>query len=932
MAIVAGIFLVRPGFVTSLDYKVCDLLTGWADRGRQSGRVVLVEIDEQSLGRFGRWPWPRDMLGALVNRVADAGAATVVLDMILSEEDRGTPSKRTGPAQAGGTNDEVLAAALASVPAVAGYSFRFDGDAAVAPGCSPPALPLVVAGPEDDAGKAFFRASSVDCMVPALAKAAAGSGFLNAAPDPDGTLRVLPLTIEYRGQHYPSLALAALMAYKHISHMEFQTDARGAAWLRLDNQVVPLEGRSGMRLRYRGAHRAFPYVSAADLLSGRAQAGKLRDKIVIIGASAHGLQNVVVTPFDPLFPDVELHATAIDDLLQGDLFHRPSDGYAWEVVLALVAGLSSILTLALIRSLRAAIVTAAILLAVWTGCILMLTTSAVLISPLPASVTLACTFVLLTMLNYRAERKRAERTERRLASAEERAELVRQESESRYQLLVENVSDAIIMLDTEGRLVFANRRFRQWFGLEDREIGDLMLEDYVAPEWREAVREQHRLRLAGAAVPNPQEYEGIRADGTRIWIEAQVTTVEEGGRIIGTQSALRDVTERKRLEAQYLQSQKMESVGRLAGGVAHDFNNLLTVINGYSELLASRLVNDRSLQEMAEQILRAGKSAAELTMQLLTFSRKQVAQARPLDLNVVVMEAQKMFSRILGEDVQLESKLSPALGQVMADPGQMHQVLMNLVVNARDSMPGGGKLTIETKNVEVDERFSRQHPEVAPGRYVYLGVTDTGTGMSEEVKRQIFEPFFTTKEKGKGTGLGLATVYGIVRHSEGWIRVESEPGAGTTFHIYLPRTELTAQAAATIPAAAVEKGSETVLLVEDEDAVRELADQMLKSHGYQVLQAASGGGALELATNYPGTIHLLMTDVILPQMNGRALAEALWIRRPETKVLYMSGYSEEVIGGGLPDRRVAYLAKPFSSAALAAKVRQTLAGEGGQSA
>ena len=660
---------MRPGFVTSLDYKVCDLLTGWADGGRQSGRVVVVEIDEQSLDRYGRWPWPRDLLGELVNRVADAGAAAVVLDMILSEEDRGTPAKRTARASQGGTNDEVLAAALAGVPAVAGYSLRFDGDAAAASPCSPPALPLVLAGPEEGAGQAFFRASGVECMVQALANATAGSGFLNAAPDRDGVLRVLPLVIEHRGRYYPSLALSTLIAYRHISHMEFRADARGAAWLRLDNQVVPLEGRSGVRLRYRGAHRSFPYVSAADLLSGRAQAATLRNKIVIIGASAHGLRNVVVTPFDPLFPDVELHATAIDNLLQGDVLHRPSDGYAWEVVLALAAGLATTLTQTLIRSLRGAIITAALAAAVWMGCFLLLVTNATVVSPLPATITLAGTFVVLTMLNYRAERKRAERTERRLASAEERAEVVRQESETRYQRLVENVSDAIIMVDTEGRLVFANRRFREWFGLQDREIGDLMLEDYVAPEWREAVRELHRMRVAGAAAPDHQEYEGICADGTRIWIEAQVTTVEEGGRIVGTQSALRDVTERKRLEAQYLQAQKMESVGRLAGGVAHDFNNLLTVINGYSELLASRLGNDRGLREMAEQILRAGKSAAELTTQLLTFSRKQIAQARPLDLNALVEEAQKMFSRILGEDVQLESKLSPTLGQVMADPG-----------------------------------------------------------------------------------------------------------------------------------------------------------------------------------------------------------------------------------------------------------------------
>ena len=298
----------------------------------------------------------------------------------------------------------------------------------------------------------------------------------------------------------------------------------------------------------------------------------------------------------------------------------------------------------------------------------MLVTNATLISPLPATVTLACTFVPLTMLNDRAERKRAERTERRLASAEERAEAVRQESETRYQLLVENVSDAIIMRDTEGRLVFANRRFREWFGPAGprdrrphagglRGAGMARRSAGTAPE-----------AVGGSGGSGPQEYEGICADGTRIWIEAQVTTVEEGGRIIGTQSALRDVTERKRLEAQYLQAQKMESVGRLAGGVAHDFNNLLTVINGYSELLASRLGNDRSLREMAEQILRAGKSAAELTTQLLTFSRKQVAQARPLDLNAVVDGSAEDVQPDPGRGRAAGEQAQSGAGQVMADP------------------------------------------------------------------------------------------------------------------------------------------------------------------------------------------------------------------------------------------------------------------------
>jgi PAS domain S-box-containing protein len=511
---------------------------------------------------------------------------------------------------------------------------------------------------------------------------------------------------------------------------------------------------------------------------------------------------------------------------------------------------------------------------VWSGCTALLAGSGVIVSPLLATGVLACTFLALALMNYRVERTRAERTERQLVSAHVETEEVRQESESRYQRLVENISDAIITVNPAGRLVFANRRFRDWFGLPDLEIRDLLLEDYIVPEWREAVTEHRRAILAGQAVSNQMEYQGIRADGNRIWIEALITVVESGGRISGTQSALRDVTERKRLEAQYLQAQKLESLGRLAGGVAHDFNNLLTVINSYSDMLAAKLKEDQSLAEMAREIQRAGSRAAELTMQLLTFSRKQVVERKPLDLNVVVEEGRKMRQRVVGEDVKLESRLGSSLGKVMADAGQLQQVLMNLVVNARDSMPEGGKLTIETRNVDVDETFSKQHPEVAPGRYVYLGVADTGTGMSEEVQRQIFEPFFTTKGPGKGTGLGLATVYSIVRQSEGTIWVQSEPGAGSTFHIYLPWRQPAAQgtnaAAETVIAA---KGDETLLLVEDQDAVRELIEKMLKVHGYKVLPAGNGADAIDLAARYPGTIHLLVADVILPGMNGRALAD-----------------------------------------------------------
>jgi two-component system cell cycle sensor histidine kinase/response regulator CckA len=359
-------------------------------------------------------------------------------------------------------------------------------------------------------------------------------------------------------------------------------------------------------------------------------------------------------------------------------------------------------------------------------------------------------------------------------------------------------------------------------------------------------------------------------------------------------------------------------VGRLAGGVAHDFNNLLTVINGYSGMLLGRLESDDPDWHYVEQINKAGERAADLTQKLLMFSRKQKVNLKPLNLNLLVADAKKMFERVIGEDIALITRLSPELGHVVADPSQIHQVLMNLVVNARDAMPHGGEVTIETKNVAGG----------AAGPYVYLGVSDTGTGLDDDVKQHIFEPFFTTKDQGKGTGLGLATVYGIVQQSGGRIEVSSALGKGTTFQIYLPAARASV-AEPPKPAVVVTTlgGSETVLLVEDQDAVREFTTTLLEEFGYRVLEASNGPDAIALAQQHHATIHLLITDIILPVMDGRVLAERLRAIHPETKVLYISGYSEERIGRNKTlEGDVALLQKPFTSDALGARVRGILNG------
>jgi PAS domain S-box-containing protein len=927
--LVAGTFLALPDPVSELDSKVCDLLTGLVSRGQASGRVVIVDIDEASLARFGRWPWPRDVLALLVRRISDRGAATIALDLMLHGEDGGTPSParaRLDPACAAATNDEALACEFSGRQVLIGYAFAFDKTASSSAVCNPPVLPLAVFGKNQDWEQAFYRASGAICTLDRIANAAAGNGFLNAAPDRDGKLRQVPLVVEYNDRQFPSLALAAFQVYRRAASMQVFLNAHEASQLRVGGQTIRVEGRSSMRLRFRGAGRTFPFVPAVQALSETLPADAFRGKIVVVGGSAVGFPNPVVTPVDPLFPDVEVQATAIDNLLQGDSFCRPASFYLCELLLAALAGVAATFVLLRVPSAWSVWIALGIAAGVWTGCALLLAGTGLLLSPLPASAVVACSIPVVALLNYGTEKRRAESTEQQLASAEQTALEVQRESESRYQRLVENVNDAIIIDDREGRLVFANRRFREWFGVGTADIREVVLEAYVAPEWRDRLREQHDRRMRGEGGPGHYEYEGIRPDGTRIWIEALVTNLEQDGQITGTQAALRDITERKRMEAQYLQAQKMESLGRLAGIVAHDFNNLLTVINGYSDMLLSKGRDAYEYGVGLKEIRAAGERARELTHNLLTFSRKQVAQPKALDLNVVVAGAEKMFGRLMGEDIELITRLSPELGLILADAGQMHQILMNLLVNARDAMPHGGRIVIETKNVEMDEDERRRHPEFEAGSCVYLGVSDTGAGMSDEVKQHLFEPFFTTKDLGKGTGLGLATIYGIVQQSSGAIEVTSRLGEGTAFHIYLPRfeSEPAAQSDAdtSLPSA---RGSETILVVEDQDAVRQYVCAVLEQSGYRVLQAADSHDAIAEAEQFDAKIHLLLTDVILPGVNGQELADKLKVARPEMKVLFMSGYAQETIGGReILASDVAVLPKPFGPEALRAKVRAAL--------
>ncbi len=502
------------------------------------------------------------------------------------------------------------------------------------------------------------------------------------------------------------------------------------------------------------------------------------------------------------------------------------------------------------------------------------------------------------------------------------------EREELFRLITENAVDMIAVVDVKGRRLYNSPSYKKILGYTPQELGGTTAGDEIHPEDREKVqRAAAAARLTGKGTN--LEYRMRHKNGSWRTLESQASTIEKGGKVEKLVIVNRDVTERKRLEEQFRQSQKMEAIGRLSGGVAHDFNNLLGVIIGYGEIVQDGTAADSPLRTCIDEILKAGHRAATLTRQLLAFSRQQVMDPRVLDLNVVVKDMEKMLLRLIGEDVQLKTSLDPALALIKADQGQVEQVIMNLVVNARDAMPGGGELRIETSNFHMDEAFVRRYPyPVLVGDYVLLTVTDNGVGMDATTRARIFEPFFTTKEKGKGTGLGLSTVYGVVKQSGGYIDVASEPGAGASLKIYLPKVDVAVdlqKQSTELPLSL--RGTETVLLVEDETSLRELSRHLLELCGYSILEAQSGEEALKKSHAHAGAIHLLLTDVVMPGMSGRGLADQIGKHRPETRVVYMSGYTGQTVGDhGVLAEGSFFLPKPFTRDSLARKVREALDG------
>jgi two-component system, cell cycle sensor histidine kinase and response regulator CckA len=504
-----------------------------------------------------------------------------------------------------------------------------------------------------------------------------------------------------------------------------------------------------------------------------------------------------------------------------------------------------------------------------------------------------------------------------------------QQSEDRFRLLVNGVRDyALLMLDPQGNVASWNAGAEHITGYATREIVGKHFSVFYEPAAVVAGRPEADLEVAARTGRAAEEGFRVRKDGTRFWASVVLSPIlDPAGELLGYATISRDLTERRQLETQLHQAQKLEAIGSLAAGVAHDFNNLLSIILSYSELLQADLKDGDPMRTDLQEIKAAGLLAVTLTRQLLAFSRQQVLKPQIVDLSAVVLGLANMLRRLIGEEVELTTNTAPLLGAVLVDPGQMEQVIINLAVNARDAMVGGGKLSIETREVELGQDYADDHVGVTPGPHIVLTVTDTGVGMDALTQSRMFEPFFTTKELGKGTGLGLASVFGIVRQSGGTIWVSSAPGKGTSIEVYLPMADRSAVVRPTIepPSNRSLRGHETILLVEDDERLRLLARNILKRYGYNVLDARGGGDAFLLCEQYPGPIQLLLTDVVMPRMSGRKLAERLLQVRTDMKVIYMSGYTDDaVVRHGVFHSTLAFIEKPITPEALARKVRECL--------
>ncbi|MBP2676042.1 MAG: sensor hybrid histidine kinase, partial [Deltaproteobacteria bacterium] len=889
--------------------------------------------------------------------------------------------------------------------------------------------------------------------IPGLTSAAGAEGFGNALRDSDGVVRRVPLLMRYKDMYYPSLGLAAVLLRSGDRSLRL---AGGAAdtTLTWGNRRIPLDRSGNLLLDFRLGKAPFPYLSAGDVLDGPAGEGTLRGKIVVVGLNARGLGDLHLVPYDGMLSGLQIHATAIDDLLAGTFISRPDWARGAELFALLLSGILTSWLLSRPGFVPALVAVAAGVGGSYWAARGLLVSQGLFVSPLLPMATPVVIMTVLGLLKHGIEARETRKHNRELIAAREalraseerfrgaleflpvpigisdragnvvyynteftrrygyRLEdtptldrLVRvafpdaayrersaalwkedidkavrenaatparerriackdggwrdiefitrpvgtllvtsfndvtaqkramedlREGRERIRLVLDSTADGIFGVDREGRFTFCNAAALRMLGYENEEellggnVHDLVHHTKAqgTPCPREECAAQSAL-LSGSPFHSKEDLLW-RKDGKSFLAELWTHPLRKEGEVAGAVVSFNDITERVSLEHQLNHARKMEALGTLAGGVAHDFNNKLTVILGYAEMLEILKPQGAELEQAVDMIRKAALHSRDITRKLLSFSRKEVISPRRVDLNELVEETGKGLGRLIGEDIRLDIRLSPDPWPVMLDVTQADQIIMNLAVNARDAMPDGGVLEISTRNVHVDEIYGTAQPEASAGDFVQLTVSDTGCGMEREIQEHVFEPFYTTKETGKGTGLGLATVYGIVKQNRGFITLHSEKGAGTTFNICFPRAGEGSPAPEkqTFPAA---RGTGTVLLVEDEEAIRQITTTMLEMLGYTVVVAREPHEAIAICASPENHLDLVLTDVVMPEMSGKMMADRISEIRPGIPVLFMSGYTADIIAAkGILEKGIHFLQKPFNMSSLGSKIESLL--------